>query len=56
MRLLLLIQALHQMARFVGTADNPVGPVFDYDGDGSYEPAPGNTAFTPGPSNTGGKQ
>ena len=41
---------------FVGTADNPVGPVFDYDGDGSYEPAPGNTAFTPGPSNTGGKQ
>lgn len=41
---------------FVGTADNPVGPVFDYDGDGSYEPAPGNPAFTPGPSNTGGKQ
>ena len=41
---------------FVGNADNPVGPVFDYDGDGSYEPAPGNPAFTPGPSNTGGKQ
>lgn len=41
---------------FVGNVDNPVGPVFDYDGDGSYEPAPGNPSFTPGPSNTGGKQ
>jgi|9_EtaG_2_1085328.scaffolds.fasta_scaffold03013_3 hypothetical protein len=40
---------------FVGTADNPVGPVFDYDGDGSYEPAPGNSAFEPGPDNSGGK-
>ena len=42
---------------FVGSAaaGNQQGPVFDYDNDGSYEPAPGHSAFEPGPSNTGGK-